>query len=120
MFITQKEFKNSSLILQVCVVIFFITTAAAFVACVATFAKMDQQFADMSTSALFILLGIQNLLSLISGFQDGAFLLFGRRQPLIRHEKKGSSDFRRIAIVNSIFIIISFIHIYFTYLRPRY
>ncbi|MES2526785.1 MAG: hypothetical protein V4598_06845 [Bdellovibrionota bacterium] len=117
MLISPQEFKHSSLTLQVCVVIFFVTTAAAFVACVATFAKMDQHLADVSTSALFILLGIQNLLSLISGLQDGAFLLFGRRQPLIRYAKQGSSDFRRFAIVNSIFVIIAFVHITFTYLR---
>ncbi len=117
MFLSLNDFKKSSLILQVCIVTFFVSTSAAFVACVAMLTKDNKEFSDVSTSALFILLGIQNFLSLISGYQDGSFLLLGKRQPLIRHAIKGSKDFRRFAVVNSIFVLIAIVHIYFTYLR---
>ena len=117
MLLTNQEFKNSSPVLQAAIVVFFVATAAAFVACAAFFTRTNQELTDLSTSALFILLGIQNLLSLISGLKDGSFLLFGRGQPLIRETVKGSSDFRRIAIVNAIFVLIALIHITFTYLR---
>jgi hypothetical protein len=116
--LTNQEFKNSSLILQACIIVFFITTAAAFVGCYAFLSKTNPEFTEVSISAVFILLGIQNLLSLISGFQDGTFLLLGRRQPLLRHEIRGSKNFRKLVLVNAFFVTIAVIHIYFSYLRP--
>ncbi len=118
MLISNHEFKNYPLILQVCIVVFFISTSAAFVACATLLAKMGEDLSAVSTSALFILLGIQNLLSLISGFSDGAFLLLGRGKPLIRHEVSGSKGFRRLVLANSFFVTIALLHIYFTYLKP--
>lgn len=118
MLLTHEEFQKSSTVLKVCIVVFFITTAAAFVGCYAYLTKMNPEFTEFSISAVFILLGIQNLLSLISGYQDGTFLLLGRRQPLLRHEIKGSKDFLRIAIVNGIFVMIALVHIFFTYIKP--
>ncbi len=117
MFITNQEFKESSLILQVCIVVFFLSTAAAFVACVAMLWKMGPEFTGVSTSAVFILLGIQNSLSLASGFQDGAFLLLGRRQPLIRREVRGTKGFRKMVLANTFFTVIAILHVFFTYLR---
>jgi hypothetical protein len=117
MFLSRDEFNKSSLILKVCIVTFFVSTSAAFVACVAMLTKDGKEFSDVSTSALFILLGFQSFLSLISGYRDGSFLLLGRRQPLIRHAMKGSNDFRRFTIVNAIFVLLAIVHVYFIYLR---
>lgn len=112
MFVTTQEFKNSSLLLQTGIIITGITAASAFVACIATFGKMNSDFTDFSKSGLLIFLGIQNLISIISGFNNGTFLILGRRQPLIRHEVRGTKKFRNYVLANLLFVTIALFHIY--------